>query len=58
MDICQSINDLAYMSGIELHATIDEKVGLLKAMNILDESFDYRTQDGQNIGRILELLKA
>ncbi len=47
MDICQSINDLAYMSGIELHATIDEKVGLLKAMNILDESFDYRTQDGQ-----------
>ena len=34
MDICQSINDLAYMSGIELHATVDEKVGLLKAMNI------------------------
>ena len=46
MDICQSINDLAYMSGIELHATIDEKVGLLKAMNILSEDFDYRTQDG------------
>ena len=37
MDICESISNLAYLSGIELQATIEEKVGLLKAMDILDQ---------------------
>lgn len=45
MDICESISNLAYLSGIELQATIEEKVGLLKAMDILDQNFDYNTQD-------------
>lgn len=61
MDIRQSINDLAYMSGIELQATIDEKVGLLKAMYILDEDFDWRTEDREkqveNFNLIENLIK-
>ena len=35
MDICNSISELAYLSGIELTATLDTKVGLLKAMDIV-----------------------
>ena len=45
MDICNSISELAYLSGIELTATLDTKVGLLKAMDILDENFDCHTAD-------------
>ena len=45
MDICNSISELAYLSGIELMATLDTKVGLLKAMDILDENFDCHTAD-------------
>lgn len=61
MDIYKSISDLAYMSGIELTADLDTKVGLLKAMGILPEEFDYRTEDGdrqeQNFRKVETLIE-
>ena len=47
MDIGNSITELAYMSGIELTATLEEKAGLLKAMGVLDEDFDIATTSPQ-----------
>ncbi len=61
MDICESIRNLAYLSGIELTATMDEKVGLLKAMDILNQDFDYQTQNEEkqkeNFGLVERLIK-
>ena len=57
MDICESISNLAYLSGIELQATIEEKVGLLKAMDILDQNFDYNTQDTDKQTENLRLIE-
>ena len=47
MDIGNSISELAYLSGIELTATWEEKVDLLKAMGILDKDFDFKTESRQ-----------
>ena len=57
MDICESISNLAYLSGIELQATIEEKVGLLKAMDILDQNFDYPTQNAEKQAENLRLVE-
>lgn len=47
MDIGNSISELAYLSGIELTATLEEKTDLLKAMGILDKDFDFKTDSLQ-----------
>ena len=57
MDICECISNLAYLSGIELQATVEEKVGLLKAMDILDQNFVYNTQDPEKQAENIRLVE-
>lgn len=61
MDISQCIDHLAFLSGIEFQASLDEKVGLLKAMNILDDSFDCHTpnpdKQNQNVQLVENLIE-
>lgn len=57
MDICQRIAELASLSYIELRTSIDAKVGLLKAMGILGDDFDYQTADEQKQAENFALLE-
>lgn len=58
MGIDHYIGTLAHLCGVEYGTGIDVKVSLLKTMGILDENFDYHTDDPRRQEYNIELLKS
>ena len=55
-DICTALGRLAHLYGVEYSSTIDMKVGMLKAMKVLDDDFNYETQSVQQQSDNLNLI--
>lgn len=56
-DIDTGLGKLADLCGIEYNTEPEVKVGMLKAMNILDDSFNYATSNEQEKENNLQLVK-
>ncbi|MBP3688064.1 MAG: 4-alpha-glucanotransferase [Alphaproteobacteria bacterium] len=57
-DIDTALGKLADLSGIEYQSEPDRKVGMLKAMDILPEDFNYETTDKQEQEQNFALIKS
>lgn len=56
-DVYDGLAELANLWGVELRAAIDMKVGMLKAMGVLSDKFNYNTEDAGERERNLSLVK-